>query len=254
MKNFHTHTYRCKHAEGDIIDYIKMAKLKMVTELGFSDHTPLPDNWWPHVRMEKEALGEYVKTVEEAKAAFPEIRILLGLECDYAPEYEGFFKEEILEKYKMDYLIGSIHGFRYEGEIIGCFNENGFDKKMLTAYADQYIKAMESGLFTFMAHPDLFCLSVDGWSEELMAVSIYILQAAKALNMPLEINTSGILKSMEMNRPEIAFPKREFWELAGRFGVKGIVNSDAHSPQKLLANMDAGYFIMKEYGIEEFVL
>lgn len=254
MNNYHTHTYRCKHAQGDIEDYIDMAKLKGVKELGFSDHTPLPDDWWLSVRMGKEELRGYADAVLAAREKYPELRILLGLECDYKKEYEWYYKEEILQDYPMDYLIGSIHAIPNKGSWVSCFLKEGFDKSLLTLYARLFVEAMESGLFTFMAHPDLFCLSVNGWNEEAMAVSVYMLQAAKDLNMPLEINCSGIRKSMEMGRTEIAYPKREFWELAGRLKVKGIVNSDAHCPKDLLANMDAGYFIQKEYGIESFIL
>ncbi|MEG1459543.1 MAG: histidinol-phosphatase [Acetivibrio sp.] len=253
LKNFHTHTYRCKHAEGDVSDYIKMAKIKNITEIGFSDHTPLPDNWWLDVRMGMKELPGYVKAVEEAKENYKDLRILLGLECDYSPEYQGYF-EKIKEEYAMDYLIGSIHAFPYKGERIGCFTDEKFNNEKLKAYGESYVKAMESGLFTFMAHPDLFCLSLSNWNPEAIAMSVYILEAAKALDMPLEINCSGIRKSMEKGKLEIAYPRREFWELAGYYGVKGIVNSDAHAPKDLTENMDAGFFIQKEYGIENFEL
>lgn len=253
MKNFHTHTYRCKHAEGDVDDYIRMAKIKNITDLGFSDHTPLPDAWWLDVRMGMEELEGYVEAVLHGRDKFQDIRILLGLECDYAKEYEWFYKE-ILEKYPMDYLIGSIHAFAFEGEIVNCFSEKPMDLKKMMAYTSAYINAMESGLFSFMAHPDLFCLSVDRWNKETMAASAEILKAAKDLNMPLEINCSGIAKSMQWGRFDIAYPKREFWELAGHFGVSGIVNTDAHAPKDLLTNMDAGLFLQKEYGIKVYEL
>lgn len=253
MKNFHTHTFRCKHAEGDVADYIKMARLKNITELGFSDHTPLPDGWWPEVRMGLDELDGYVEAVRKGKEENPMVRVLLGLECDYSPEYVSFFRE-IKEKYSMDYLIGSIHAFPFDGQMVGCFQDQVFDAKRMKAYADAYVEAMESGVFTFMAHPDLFLLSAKGWDQEAAAVSIYMLQAASALNMPLEINCSGIRKSFDMGKMEIAYPKREFWELAARFGVKGIVNSDAHTPLALTDNLDAGLYLQKEYRIEEFVL
>ena len=38
--NYHTHTYRCRHANGKIEDYIKRAIACGVTQMGFSDHAP----------------------------------------------------------------------------------------------------------------------------------------------------------------------------------------------------------------------
>lgn len=254
MKNFHTHTFRCKHATGDVLDYIKMARLKNITELGFSDHTPLPDAWWWEVRMGLDELDGYVNAVLDGREQNPQMRILLGLECDYSKKYLSFY-QEIKDKYPMDYLIGSIHAIPYQGEMLGCFQQgNSFDGTMLKTYGESFVKAMESGMFTFMAHPDLFCLSLDRWNPEALAISTYMLAAAKDLNMPLEINCSGIRKSMDMGKLEIAYPKREFWELASHFGIKTIVNSDAHSPKELTDNLDAGLFLQKEYQLEEFHL
>ncbi len=40
--NYHTHTYLCGHAYGEIEEYIKNAIEGGITELGFSDHMPNP--------------------------------------------------------------------------------------------------------------------------------------------------------------------------------------------------------------------
>ena len=44
--NFHTHTFRCKHAKGDVDDYCRRALELGMETLGFSDHTALPDDRW----------------------------------------------------------------------------------------------------------------------------------------------------------------------------------------------------------------
>ena len=40
--NLHTHTRRCKHAQGEISDYCAEAVRQNVAVLGFSDHSPFP--------------------------------------------------------------------------------------------------------------------------------------------------------------------------------------------------------------------
>ncbi|MCD7840092.1 MAG: PHP domain-containing protein, partial [Erysipelotrichaceae bacterium] len=40
--NYHTHTYRCGHANGSEEDMIKAAIDMGIKELGFSEHVPLP--------------------------------------------------------------------------------------------------------------------------------------------------------------------------------------------------------------------
>ena len=46
-KNYHTHTYRCQHASGDVEDYCEAAVEQGLQVLGISDHTALPDDRWP---------------------------------------------------------------------------------------------------------------------------------------------------------------------------------------------------------------
>ena len=40
--NYHTHTWRCRHASGTERDYIENAIDHGIRILGFSDHTPYP--------------------------------------------------------------------------------------------------------------------------------------------------------------------------------------------------------------------
>jgi len=40
IANYHTHTWRCGHAEGTERDYAQQAEKAGIRILGFSDHTP----------------------------------------------------------------------------------------------------------------------------------------------------------------------------------------------------------------------
>ena len=64
QRNYHTHTYRCHHATGDVIDYAKAAIEAGLTTLGMSDHVALPDNRWNNVRMSMPELDDYEEAIE----------------------------------------------------------------------------------------------------------------------------------------------------------------------------------------------
>ncbi|HOV64555.1 MAG TPA: PHP domain-containing protein, partial [Spirochaetia bacterium] len=66
MINLHTHTYRCKHAVGDVPDYLTCAEAAGITTLGFSDHTPYPDGRWKDLRMDYSELDDYARVLSEA--------------------------------------------------------------------------------------------------------------------------------------------------------------------------------------------
>ena len=110
--NFHTHNYRCGHAVGNVEDYVKVAINEGYSELGISDHSPVPDYYQD--RMKIEELGEYLLEIEEAQKKYGDkIKIYKSLEIEYFPEWQEYYKEL---KGKLDYLILGLHAFRIEGE------------------------------------------------------------------------------------------------------------------------------------------
>ena len=101
---------------------------------------------------------------------------------------------------------------------------------------------MASGLFAFIAHPDLFGNAYLRWDANAAACARDILQAAETLQIPLEINGYGLRKPT-IDTPQgrrHKYPWTPFWELAAELGVPAIVNSDAHRPQDVMAGMAEG--------------
>ena len=85
LANYHTHTYRCNHAQGAEEDYVCRAIEAGYAVLGFSDHTPwpVPHPDSPRVRMSLDQLDGYVHGVRQAASRHAdEIRVLVGLECE----------------------------------------------------------------------------------------------------------------------------------------------------------------------------
>ncbi len=250
MENYHTHTKLCKHAEGMPVDYCEVAVQKGFTKLGFTDHTPLPDELKPFIRMEREELHTYIDEVKKARKLYPQLEIFMGLECDYMPRYEWYYKDFMMDAMKMDYLIGSVHYYDFRGEIM-WFDKRPMEPLQYLIYADLYVKAMESGLFTFMAHPDLYCTNVYQWDENARACAKSILEAARDLNMTLEINTSGFEKMNEAGDGHLPYPREEFWEMASDYDISVVVNSDAHKPSRIDSYFDEGYCIMEKYSLKK---
>lgn len=247
--NYHSHTYRCKHATGDVADYVEEALKTDLKEIGISDHTPLPDGRWSGIRMAMDELNEYITAIEEAQQRYPEISVLKGMECEYMKSYENFYKDELLCQHNFDYLIGSVHFIPKNEE---WYPIHGLDSKDLTLYAQYMIESMESGLFAFIAHPDLFCLQTPTWNEDSVACSKDIFSAAASLGIPLEINGSGLRKpKIETSAGELSpYPYRPFWEIATDYPIKVICNSDAHDPEFINSNRSDAYDLAIDFGFD----
>ena len=249
MKNFHTHTYRCGHATGNVSDYVKSAIHRNITHLGFSDHVPLPDDRW-NIRMPYKQLPDYVQDIEEARDSYSEIKIYTGAECDYAPEYINYFKDELLGEYKMDYLMGGVHFIPINGDWINCYHADN-SKEFLFAYTDYLIDVIDCDLFAYIAHPDVFAAFYHLWDNEAVTCSRAILEAASSKNRILEINSSGYRKNLvETSRGRRRpYPVDDFWLLAVEYNIRVIINSDAHRPEDV-ADFGEGFQLAKDLGLK----
>lgn len=249
-ENYHTHTFRCQHASGDVEDYCKAALEQGLTLLGMSDHTPLPDDRWPLVRMSLAQLPDYCAAIDAAREKFPQLRILKGMECEYDAAYVNFYRDELCGRLGFEYLIGAVHYLPWQGGWEGMY-KGTWNAAQLHAYADYMIDTLRSGLFAFIAHPDAFGVAYLSWDNEAEACSRAILQVAQELNIPLEINAYGLRKpSIETPQGERKkYPLLPFWVLAAEYELEVVVNADAHRPQDVTVKMDEAATIAESNGL-----
>ena len=225
IANYHTHTARCHHAVGTEEEYVREAIDRGLKILGFTDHTPqwFPGDYYSHMRMRPEELPDYVNTVNRLKETYKkDIEIHLGMEVEY---YPAIFPELVshLKDSGIEYIILGQHwcknemGEPYNGNVTS-------DPARLVQYCDQVIEAMETGLFTYFAHPDLLHFVGD---EALYDTQfLRICQASRETNTPLEINLLG----MRDNR---WYPRDRFFPLAAEAGCSVILGCDTHKPQDI---------------------
>lgn len=223
--NYHTHTWRCNHAEGTEEQYVRAAMERGLEVLGFSDHAPyiFDGDYYSHFRMRLDQLDGYVSTVLALREKYRgKLEIPLGLEVEY---YPGLLPRllPVLRDRPMDYLILGQHFLgNEEGEPYSGSETR--DEGILARYCDQVIEAMETGLFSCFAHPDL--INFRGPRQVYKSHMRRICKAAKSCGIPLEINLLGL----ETRRH---YPNPAFWALAAEEGCRGILGCDAHRPRSL---------------------
>ena len=225
IANYHTHTWRCNHAEGLEEEYVYAAMERGLEVLGFSDHTPypFPEPYVSTFRMRMDQLDGYVETVGELRNRFAgKIEIHLGLETEYYPKYFPQLLSR-LRATPTEYLILGQH---YIGNEIGDHYSGRVteDSELLRRYCHQTMDAMQTGLFTYFAHPDLIRYVGDpGTYRQYMT---QLCREAVSCGMPLEINLLGL-------RENRWYPNEAFWKIAGECGCKVVLGVDAHAPWHL---------------------
>ncbi len=227
IANYHTHTPRCGHAAGTEREYVEAALRAGVRTLGFSDHTPY-DYGVPYrnsrVRMAVEELPAYADAVRGLAAEYRDrLEILLGVEAEYYPRHFARLLE-LLRRSGVRYMILGQH---FLGNEIGepyCGRPTD-NPAVLERYVSQSIEALQTGLFSYFAHPDL--LGFTGGDDEYRRQMRRLCRAAKDGGVPLEINLLGI-------REGRSYPEERFWRIAAEEGNAVVIGCDAHRPEHLL--------------------
>ena len=220
IANYHTHTTRCRHASGTEEAYVQAAIQGGLEILGFSDHTPywFPEGYYTHMRMYPYELPLYCNTVRELQRTYADqLQIHLGLEVEYYPAFFGDLLPRLRDQ-GIEYMILGQHWPGYEMNEPYCGRATGREED-LARYCDQVQAAMETGLFTYLAHPDLLYFVGDDKTYEFHMRRLC--KAAKSCGMPLEINLWGM-------QQEKHYPDVRFWRLAAEEGNSVIIGADAH--------------------------
>ena len=224
MKNYHTHTKRCYHAIDSDEDYVLAAIKAGYTELGFSDHAPFryDSSFHSSMRMETNKLEGYVTSLRELKEKYKDkISIKIGLECEYFEKYLPWIKE-MVKDYELDYLILGQH--YDETDETGIYFGRKLNKQQFTKYVDQCIKGMNTGLFSYLAHPDLAFFNTNDpyYKEEMTRLCL----EAKKLDIPLEFNLLGYSTFRQ-------YPNDTFFNIVKEVGNRVIIGTDAHESKSL---------------------
>ena len=247
--DYHLHTPLCRHATGEPGEYAKRALAAGLTEIGFSDHSPMPrddfDNW----RMYDRQLDEYVAQVRQTQKDFPKLTIRLALEVDYLPGYEDWIRG-LAARHPWDYFIGSVHYVSDSWAIDDPQKLSEWQHRdageVWAAYFDRLTLAAETGLFEIIGHVDLPKKFGHRPPPDCTALYEKFLAAAKKRHCAIELNTAGLRKDCQ----EI-YPSRKILELAFPKGVAITFGSDAHAPGEVGMAFEEAIQLARSVGYKE---
>lgn len=213
--DYHTHTVY-SHGKGSIEENAAKAVEIGLNELGITDHGFMHRVFnvrkkdWPFLK----------KDIQKAREKFPGLKIFLGLECNILDEYGTIDVDEWQLK-DMDLLICGYHKFTKSTSVSQLFKFNlpvlmsgvlhKSSTKRIIANTDAYIRAIEKYPIDIISHPGL------GFKADLK-------QLAKA--------AAHFGTFLELNGKNVSFTPKEAEDILSE-GAKFIINSDAHSPERI---------------------
>lgn len=245
--NFHSHTYRCGHADFDytdeeyVLDYIKQG----FKRIAFTDHAPEKQiiDKRAHVRMGYEQRHEYYSSIKKLKEKYKDqIEIQSGFEVEYLPDQV----ENIMElKSETDKLILGQH-FVYDenGKDLVVFGKTEeWNIEDMIRYGEYLKQAMELHIPDIIAHPDICFRHTKSFGREEEKITRTICETAAKTGTPLEINLNGVaaktyFKDKKLNEDsfetqierldKVGYPNTVFWKIASEYDIKVVYGLDTH--------------------------
>ncbi len=250
LVDYHVHTALCGHAEGDLQEYVRAAARIGLKEIGFSDHVIFHlDN--RNYSMPLGRLPEYIDAIRDLQARFPEPRVKVGVEVDYAPGVVEAI-DQTLGETKLDYVLGSVHtvrGWVFDDErYIARYQSEDIDSLW-----DEYFRLVQeaalTGLFDVMAHPDL--VKKFGYRPKRDPSRLYAetVDAFKEAGVCVEVNTAGLRKPAR----EI-YPCKAFLNLCFQERLPVTLGSDAHHPDEVGGGFEVALSTLRSIGYKEVSL
>ena len=245
MIDYHIHTRLCRHAEGELNQYIERAIEAGIEEIAFTDHMPLPEQYDSVHRMSMAEIETYLNWIESARNSYHEIKILTGIEADYLPQFENFLSD-FLGQFPFDIVLMSVHFINHwkDGNWVFNYSFPGRDpKEIFRDYADALISGIRTGLFDVVAHIDLLKRPGESMIQKYPDLVNMILDEIKKQDMIVEINTSGLRKAAAE-----CFPGRDWLSAIQSKQIGICTGSDAHRPDHIGFNFDMIYPELSKHG------
>jgi len=247
--DLHMHTTLCRHAVGEPVDYARHALEIGLTEIGFSDHSPMPQDAFDNWRMFDRQLDEYVAKVQLARKTFPQLTIRLALEVDYLPGHEDWIRK-LATRHPWDYFIGSVHYVSDSWDIDNPAKLSEWKQRdafeVWKIYFDRLTLAAESKLFEIIGHADLPKKFGIRPAQDCTPLYENFLNAAVKAGCAIELNTAGLRKDCQ----EI-YPSRPLLQLAFQKGVPITFGADAHAPAEVGMNFPDAVALARSVGYTE---
>ncbi len=249
--NYHSHTYRCGHADLDMKDedYIKEYIEMGFEKIAFTDHCPEKNkiDKRPNIRMEYEQKNEYIDTIKKLKEKYKnKIKIEVGYEIEYIPGDEENLREL---KNEADKIILGQHFIYDNNKNLKYIGQSEFSDEELIKYSEYIQKAMKLKLPNIIAHPDMYMMNRKEFGKIENEVAKIICESAEKYDIPLEINLNNIFaKTYYENRKlnndsfekqkeklkNVFYPCKDFWKVASNYNIKVLYGIDTHHKGQIM--------------------
>lgn len=229
--DYHTHTIY-SHGTGTIMDNVMAARRKGLTEIAITDHGIRHFTFG----VRKKNIIKMRQEIDNINQHVEGIKVLLGMECNIISSEGDIDMTDDIRKHLDILLVGyhmmvrpqslrdtwNIYGLNYMNKFFS-YNTEKVEEMNTISIA----KAIRKHKIDIITHP----------GARIPIDTTYIAEVAAKAGTALEINSHSSAMQAEHVRA------------AAKYGVKFVIDSDAHSPENV-GNLTNGIKIAEEAGLD----
>lgn len=233
-------------------EMVHVAREQGLHILGFSEHyyrdcsTPTTTPDWALQPNEEEA---YFTEIAKLANTTNDLDIRIGLEFDWL-ENNRCWLEDIAHDSRLDYTIGSVHFVGAESiDLSRSYWERMSEderNETIRRYWQTLTAMAESHLFDIAGHLDLYKKFNARPSCDLSYEINNALDAIKAADMVVELNTAGWVKDCHE-----AYPHVDILNACFKREIPVLVSADAHTAQRVAEGFNQAYDLLARIGYRQ---
>lgn len=230
--DYHTHTTH-SHGTGSVLENVEVAASKGLEVVAISDHGP--NHLQPYGVKNVEVFSTIRSELAAACLKFPQVQGLVGIEANIIT-VQGDLDLPPEHFHLIDLVLANIHTMVRPGNLRSAVKiwGNHFGKKVLSslekrsliANTDATVNALSRNKIAILTHPG------QRFSIDYKVVA----QACASMGTAFELNASK------------AYLTPEIVELVANEGASFVINSDAHSPDRV-GDFALGLDLVKKVGL-----
>jgi histidinol-phosphatase (PHP family) len=217
----------------------------------FTEHVPLPEHYDPdrRVSMRPADLPVYIDTLRQARVRTAVPHLVIGAEADWLSEDPAWTTAAVSDcrAAGIEVVLGSVHmldGWAFDDPNRVCQWEQRGVEAVWELYFAEWCRAVTSGLFDVMAHPDL----VKKFGHLPADPRSFYSEAARVAGQAgvlCEVSTAGLRRPCAE-----LYPAPFFIAELLRAGVEFTLASDAHARGEVGYQFDYARGLLETLGVK----
>lgn len=260
--NYHVHNEYSSDGRGSTEEFCQTAIELDFDEICFANHAEMlsaeTGDWVVDLVEARQRFEQLQHEIERLQPEFPELRILLGAEFEYRPEWLETL-EALIDSVDFDLIIGSVHivdGQQISGGgSVGAYFKERDVSEAYGRYFEVVDEMLDWGGFDVLGHLDLVKrfgvkhygpFDVKPFESQIRG----LLEKMVSKGLGLEVNTSGVMQA-----PAEPYPGLQILRLAKEAHVATVtIGTDSHVPISFEQGWEVGDFILRQAGFTELTL